>query len=81
MPDERISDASLQSIHDRWPHESDVCRIIRELQQWRAAAKYPRDHVPDCEYDVTINLSAGTVSENPCTCGYDDLPAWMRGGQ
>ena len=76
---ERISDALLDCIHGRWPHISNVARIAHELQQRRAADKYAtRWHIGDC---AANQVHAEPGESVPCTCGYDQLPEWLRGGR
>jgi hypothetical protein len=77
--DELISDERLvEHIRGSALFGADeIVSALRELQQRRAADKYPRGHLPNCR--IPAGHGHWTMSE--CTCGYDQLPDWLRGGQ
>lgn len=83
MSDERISDEELAWCINRKELPDNVGRVFRELQQRRAADKYQRaGHLDTCKRGTSGGMDEyeGPIVRTPCTCGYDQLPEWLRGG-
>ena len=70
---ERLAVDYLQQL--TFEHDKEIASMARELIAQRAAEKY-RGHLNDCP--------AATWSEDGedylCTCGFDALPGWLKGG-
>lgn len=70
---ERISDTDLNYLE--FISLGKKRKAFKELQQRRAADKYPREHEKDC-----CMWGGASPTLRRCTCGLDQLPAWLRGG-
>ena len=76
---ERITDEKLAVFATYWLGDAPFGEMIRELQQRRAADKYLlHEHKPTCPKN---GLQSFLGADCPyCTCGYDKLPEYLRGG-